>query len=267
MIACMPPLFSLVLVALIAPAVHAVDLTKIERTIAKEPAYAGKPKYCLLVFGPEAKTRIWLALDGDKLYVDKNGNGDLTDDGPPIAAKTDGEGDNIGYSFVVPEIHDGKLVHKQLALYTFPLTRSGDRDPESKALLARDPAARGCLLSIDVETPDRKGNGLGGRLEYSAASDGNGRIQFSTTPREAPIIHFGGPWSIMFYSQDDLLVGRESDFVLAIGTPGLGPGTTAFVAYEGLVPDGLIPMAEIAFPPKAPGEPPIKKLFELKERC
>jgi len=36
------------------------DLTKIDRSIKKEPAYQGEPKYCLLVFGPEAKTRIWL---------------------------------------------------------------------------------------------------------------------------------------------------------------------------------------------------------------
>src|SRR5262249_50065817 len=57
------------------------DLTKIDRTIAKEPAYKSRPKYCLLVFGPEAKTRVWLVLDGDRLYVDRNGNGDLTDDG------------------------------------------------------------------------------------------------------------------------------------------------------------------------------------------
>src|SRR5215510_10605392 len=56
-----------------------IDLTKVDRTIAKEPAYKTKPKYCLLVFGPKAKTRVWLVLDGDVLYVDRNGNGDLTD--------------------------------------------------------------------------------------------------------------------------------------------------------------------------------------------
>ena len=60
---------------------QAVDLTKIPRVIAKEPAYQGKPKYCLLVFGPEAKHRVWLVLDGDDLYVDRNGNGDLTEKG------------------------------------------------------------------------------------------------------------------------------------------------------------------------------------------
>ena len=28
-----------------------------------------------------------MALDGERLYVDKNGNGDLTDDGPPAEIK------------------------------------------------------------------------------------------------------------------------------------------------------------------------------------
>jgi len=44
------------------PAVNAwgADLTKIDRTIAKEPAYQSRtPKYGLLVFGPEAKSRAW----------------------------------------------------------------------------------------------------------------------------------------------------------------------------------------------------------------
>ena len=31
------------------------DLAKVDRTIKKEPAYTGKPRYCLLVFGPEAE--------------------------------------------------------------------------------------------------------------------------------------------------------------------------------------------------------------------
>src|SRR6516165_9403209 len=62
-----------------APLAQAADLAKIERKIAKEPAYQTKtPKYCLLVFGLEAKTRVWLVQDGDTLYVDRNGNGDLT---------------------------------------------------------------------------------------------------------------------------------------------------------------------------------------------
>ena len=46
----------------------AADLTKIDRSIRKEPPYhTMAPKYCLLAFGPEAKYRIWLVLDGDTL--------------------------------------------------------------------------------------------------------------------------------------------------------------------------------------------------------
>src|SRR6516162_1517208 len=71
-----------------APLARAADLAKIERKIAKEPAYQTKtPKYCLLVFGAEAKSRVWLVQDGDTLYVDRNGNGDLTEDGKRVTLK------------------------------------------------------------------------------------------------------------------------------------------------------------------------------------
>src|SRR5262249_50418082 len=56
----------------------AADLAKVARSLAREPAYQAKPKYCLVVYGPEAKTRVWLVLDGDVLYADRNGDGDLT---------------------------------------------------------------------------------------------------------------------------------------------------------------------------------------------
>src|SRR5262249_17746652 len=63
---------------------QAADLTKIHRTIANEPAYTGKQKYCVLVFGPVANMRVWLVLDGAVLYVDRNGNGDLTEEGEKV---------------------------------------------------------------------------------------------------------------------------------------------------------------------------------------
>src|SRR5437879_2537982 len=57
---------------------HAADLAAIERVVLKEPAYQGKPRYCLLVFGKEAKSRAWLVLDDKNYYFDRNGNGDLS---------------------------------------------------------------------------------------------------------------------------------------------------------------------------------------------
>src|SRR5262245_52300377 len=56
------------------------DLSAIPRQIKKQPAYqSGQPKFAVLVFGPKAETRIWAVIDGDTLYLDRNGNGDLTE--------------------------------------------------------------------------------------------------------------------------------------------------------------------------------------------
>src|SRR5262245_16194099 len=70
----------------LAPA-SATDLAKVGRTIAKEPTYKSRPQYCLLVLGAEAKFRVWLVQDGGALYVDRNGNGDLTEAGKATAWK------------------------------------------------------------------------------------------------------------------------------------------------------------------------------------
>ena len=52
---------------------------------AKEPKYvAASQEYCLLAFGPKAETRVWLVRDGDVLYVDRNGNRDLTEPGEAV---------------------------------------------------------------------------------------------------------------------------------------------------------------------------------------
>ena len=67
---------------------QAADLASVDRTIKKEPAYQSKsPRYALLVFGSEARDRVWLVHDGETLYVDRNGDGDLTGAGEKVAAK------------------------------------------------------------------------------------------------------------------------------------------------------------------------------------
>src|SRR6267142_6175544 len=74
-----PALLAMLLGASLAAADDpAPDLAKIERRIGKEPVYQTKPGYLLLVFGPEAKHRVWLVRDGDTLYVDRHATGDLS---------------------------------------------------------------------------------------------------------------------------------------------------------------------------------------------
>ena len=107
---------TLLVAGLLAAPAAAADLSALGRTIRKELAYAGRPRYCLLVFGPEARDRVWLVHDGDALYVDRNGNGDLTDPGEAVAAQRDKDRDpeEFGYRFEVGELRVGGRVHKEL---------------------------------------------------------------------------------------------------------------------------------------------------------
>src|SRR4051812_19313509 len=81
------------------PAADLPDLSKIDRTIRKEPAYtARQPLYGLAVFGPRAESRVWMVLDKSKpdadcydvLHIDLNADGDLTGAGERLDVDGDG---------------------------------------------------------------------------------------------------------------------------------------------------------------------------------
>jgi hypothetical protein len=258
-------LAALTCIFLCAAPLSAADLTRIDRKIAKEPAYKSKPKYCLLVFGREAQTRVWLVLDGDTLYLDRNGNGDLTEPGERIA-RSDSSDDNL--TFEAGDLHVGGRTHKSLHVDVRTLEAVAGGDAEVKEYLARNRQARGYSLSLDVEVPGRKGAGLGGRVEQKLyLRDVSGFLAFADDPHHAPVVHLGGPLQVTFFDKHRFTVGRESDLVLGVGTPGVGPGTTAFVAYDGLIPEQAHPRVEVVYPPRRPDEPPVRELYEVKHRC
>jgi hypothetical protein len=260
-------LVALMLLALSFADLRATDLTKVDRTIAKEPAYRHKPKYCLLVFGPEAKSRVWLVQDGDTLYVDRNGNGDLTEPGAKIAAqkrKGRGEGE---FTFTVPEIRVGERLHKKLSVNVVQLETWAD-DEQVKAFLANNPKAIGYHLSIDMDMPGRKGTAIGGRVSQGTFFlDVSGVLQFADNPKNAPIVHLDGPLSVTLFSKHKLTIDRDSEVTLGVGTRGVGPGTTAYIEYEGVIPEKLYPTLELTYPPAKPGAEPIREKIELKGRC
>jgi hypothetical protein len=122
---------------------------------------------------------------------------------------------------------------------------------------------------LEVEMPGRTGAGRSGRVEqYAAARDPGGVLKFADRPDDAPIINFGGPFQITLYdNRPRLTIGRETELILGVGTPGLGSGTTAYFAYEKLIPENVHPKVEFTYPPSAAGETPKTELYELKERC
>src|SRR5262249_9660162 len=120
----------------------------IDRAIVKEPAYKGKPKYCLLVLGPEAKTRAWLVLDGDLVYIDRNGNGDLTEPDEKVAWKGNLKTMDLG------SIHgrDGKA-RCSVSLRKFPASvRLTVSDGGKQRYMVGDPDSDPLVLPIGLRT-------------------------------------------------------------------------------------------------------------------
>ena len=95
-----------------------------------------------------------------------------------------------------------------------------------------------------------------------------GVFQFTEKPTYAPVVHIGGPLQVSFYAElPTLRVGRGSEFVLVVGTPGVGPGTFAMVHYQDTIAEDAKPVAEIAYQPAKPGMPPLREKCTITGRC
>jgi hypothetical protein len=223
----------------------AADLAKIERRIAREPAYQSEsPLYGLMVFGPQAKQRVWLVLDGDCLYVDRNANGDLTEEGERLSVETPRQDPA---AFEETELTWNGESHKfRFHLYGWFKYRKGDVEQAQ--------------ASLDVWWNDDQ--------RFGAWGDEESRLKFSTRPAEAPIVHIGGPLQMGFEVQSPFRKVGDKKFELnaAVGTKGLGPGTFAHLIYN-VIPDDVFPQATLEFPSADPQEPAIKVDMAIKDRC
>jgi hypothetical protein len=230
-----------------APAA-AVDFAKLDRHIAKEPVYEKTPLYCLALIGPEGNTRVWLVLDGEKLYVDKNCNGDLTDDGPPLEIK--GKTDPAGFEIVNVSPDGGKTVYKfDIVLWGRPSFRSKEAEPNAEPF----------NQSVHVTFPDGRWSGAWG--------DQHKPLVFCPSAKEAPALHFDGPLQMGFEVRQPL--GKEGEkFKLnaCVGTPGSAPGAWVHLMYR-TIPEEFHPRVVLEFPPEKPSGPPVKVEFVLGHRC
>jgi RNA polymerase sigma factor (sigma-70 family) len=263
---------------------------KIDRRIGKEPVYQSKsPRYCLLVFGPQARGRVWLVQDGDTLYVDRNGNGDLTEEGKRIQAPPFAASDHYLFarerSIEVGDLSVGGLTHTGLVIRQAEYRRKAiptDLDipgPPLEELQEHldkvwkqvpDGIASRVYINLDVrcyglfeDTKDR-------HVRHMAWIDGNGVLAFAHRPQDAPVVRFGGPLTLQVRpgcriqrgeQPGEGFTGTEPSFWL--GTRGHGPGTFV-IANHDLVPGDAQPSAEIRFPAKARGGEPVVRKISLK---
>lgn len=205
---------------------QATDLASIPRVILKEPAYQGKPRYCLLVFGKDANTRIWLVRDDQSLYMDRHGNGDLTDPGDKITG------------FHVDQIveRDG-TVHKNLQIMNvnnnqFRL-RLGNHD------------VRGQYVGFGLmEKPT-----WGDKAENAPIIHFNGPLSLERYGSTHTVPRGNGS-------------NRQYSLRLLLGTPGLGKGT--FASFDEICSENLGPIqADIVYPAAKRTGASIKQRCEL----
>ena len=278
----LPPLLTIGMLSFGAVPLPAADLSKIDRTIAKEPTYHSKPKYCLLVFGPEAKTRVWLVLDGDVLYVDRNGNGNLTEDGeslkiPPFEKNEHPPLGTEWRQVTAGAIRDGALRHTNLVVRQMRWDRpvAGcevhgyqrlDIGKLTSALFRQATDGIGYLIAVQVQLPSGPNSKTYATKHVSefAFADGQGALQFADRPRDAPVVHFGGPLAMYPYP-DQQLIFPDGVLTANIGTPGLGKGTFAFMNYDSVPPDTQ-PVIRVEFVAKK-GNQPITTEAHLTQRC
>jgi hypothetical protein len=260
-----PTLLAAVLV--LAPLAPAADLAKVERTIAREPAYQTKtPKYCLLVFGLEARARAWLVQDGDTLYVDRNGNGDLTEASKRVPIKQQGDGFR---TFEAGDLAIDGLTHTGLSVTQMKASAESignDQEWERVRKSGPEPWTWWLRVSAERDADDRRD--LPKKVGYLVNGDGAGMLLFADRPQDAPLVHLNGPFTLTLQDRKQrFIAGDKSMLQIGVGPQGVGPGTFAFVLYANTIPTDVYPQAEITFPAKSPGQEAIKSKFTLKERC
>lgn len=247
-------LFGLILCSL---SVDAADLTKISRTIAKEPKYQSNPRYALLVFGPEAKFRMWLVFDGDVVYVDRNGNGDLTETGERL--EPSGNATETAMlrvtSYSLPQIKDPFTGKKYGPLKIDRQALKKDFVPANKEERER------------VESIQKNGTPIRIRLGGGETISQLGHLFCAGEASKASILHFDGPLTFRLVDDVPLKRGEKAtELRVELTTPGLGRDVYHAMSFE-IAPKNLHPVAVIEFPGKKPGSPPIKESFTLKDRC
>lgn len=213
-------------------------LLTIDRTIQKEPRYGEAPLYLLLAFGPDSADRVWAVLDGTVLYLDKNGNGDLTEDGERV------------FAFALP----GDGVNRRNPLFQVPTleTKSG-KHTDFMLSAIRPTATGGAYAKLAVRVN-------GKTFQHAGPTD----LRLTETPAAARVLPFGSrvvTAQVSHTMPGVPEVGKAADFRVRVGTPGVGAGS--FVAF-GSEDQTANPVAEFEF---AVGGAPRRVLLPLTERC
>jgi hypothetical protein len=209
-------------------------------TLTKEPPYRSTPKYSLLILGDSGDVKVWMVEDGKRLFVDKNANGDLTDDGPPIEPSNFRDIGANRWDFE----------------YRLDAITPADGSRHTNFVLSRwnyDGKEDNYGLSLSVN----------GQMPMYAGWFGT---FWSTNREQAPVIHFGGPFTPKMLRRKAFTIGETGERLsLCFIHPGLDLGADSKLSIDAL-PGIVVPELTIEWPVAA-GHAPLRTSHELTHRC
>jgi hypothetical protein len=212
------------------------------------------PLYCLLVFGPEGKTRVWVEWRGDAAYLHRDG--DLGRRGERMECESgDWASMNLPgrwarFSTEVTSAEDGTI-------YSILFEKgSPTDDPDGERAFAV------YAWAGDPAEPDKRY-----RMIDTCVED-----RLAEVPARAPVVPFG-TLEIVPLPRQQLVLGEDNDLRTYVGTFHRLEGTSHAWPYNYTLVSHFKggvsgqPVAEIEFPPAVPGAPPIRARYPLSKRC
>lgn len=230
-------LFLMVLLMIGAPSIRGAD---VDRSIGKEAKYLQAPLYCLVIFAGQPDDRVWLVIDGDRLFVDCNADGDLTDP-KELFSPTEKQGSPSNYSdsFLVGTLSPRG---KSSSHTEFKVTRYKQGD---------NPWA--FILRV-------KFNGVVEQVAGWAPI-------FTQNREEATMIRFGAPLLARPLRDKEIsLSAKNLELHLGFATAGEGKYSFSFLALEAIAAK-IHPIAEIQWPGVNPALPESRSKVTLLGRC
>src|SRR5262245_24153238 len=237
------------------------DLSAIPRQIKKQPAYqSGQPKFAVLVFGPKAETRIWAVIDGDTLYLDRNGNGDLTEADERF---------DLEVTHFTKEIRDDAKTLKLIHLNGPNV--GANKDNDKSPILSCEPRVTWFHLFHLVPTEGSYQENSWTKSSFDVTIFANGcnefaRSEFGDSPEEAAVVSFLGPKTFKHDHGDEPILrrGESNDLTVGIMQQGIHSKT---VIDHNFVPENIHPVVEIECPSRFANRPPVRVRAELTHRC
>jgi hypothetical protein len=204
-----------------------------------------KPQYCWLVFGPEAKVRVLVCLDGEPVSLDHYA------DGKPSGRKEQFK-DRSKCKDVAIADPDGKT--------SYVITSMGTK-------FVKRGVPTELFVWVDIKGP----------VEYRQYCD---VVEMAGDPETAPTAHFHGPLTveaqtISWNLPPDLSLRRGDkppDLCTFVGTMNAKKGCWVVVRTDDgknqpAFPKGVHPFVDVEFPPKGQGAPPVKRRYPLDQFC